>query len=84
MLANVVVGSATTGGLTLTATQQTCVRAAITGLSPADQSTLLAGLAVPTALGDIQTALLGRITEGVLQRCGVSVPGVESDTTVTT
>ena len=81
-LADDVVGGA--GGLT--PAQQTCVRAEVAGLSPADQATLLAGLALaPDVLGDLRTALLGKITQGVLDRCHVSLPDItETDTTPTT
>ena len=54
----------------------------MTRLSDQDQATLLAGLAVPTALSDLQTALLGRVTDGLLNTCRISIPGVsETDTT---
>jgi uncharacterized membrane protein len=69
----------------LTATQRACLRTAVGALSPADQSTLLAGLAVPTALSDLQTALLGRVTDGLLNTCKISISGVtEQGTTPTT
>ena len=80
-LSATIVGGA--GGLT--ATQQACVRTEVAGLGPHDRATLLAGLAVPNVLGDIQTALLGKITQGVLDRCHISLPDItETDTTPTT
>jgi hypothetical protein len=72
------------GAGNLTTSQQACVRGEVGRLDAPDQATLLAGLAVPNALGDIQTALLGKITDGVLQRCHLSLPDItETDTTPT-
>ena len=80
-LADAIVGGAGQG-TALTAAEQTCLRTAVARLSDGDRATLLAGLAVPTALGDIQTALLGRITDGLLNTCRISIAGVnETDTT---
>ena len=80
-LASAIVGGAGQGA-TLTGAEQACLRTAVTRLSHSDQATLLAGLAVPTALSDLQTALLGRITDGLLNTCRISIPGVnETDTT---
>jgi hypothetical protein len=80
-LATAIVGGAGQG-TPLSASEQTCLRGAVTRLSDRDQATLLGGLAVPTALGDVQTALLGRITDGLLNTCRISIPGVnETDTT---
>lgn len=80
-LADAIVGGAGQGA-TLTGDEQACLRAAVARLSHQDQATLLAGLAVPTALGDLQTALLGRITDGLLNTCKISIAGVnETDTT---
>ena len=79
-LADDIVGSAGS----LTASQQACVHTEVAELDAHDQATLLAGLAVPNVLGDIQTALLGKITDGVLQRCHLSLPDItETDTTPT-
>ncbi|HVN52239.1 MAG TPA: hypothetical protein VMT43_12430, partial [Acidimicrobiales bacterium] len=53
-------------------------------LKGSDRATLLAGLAVSNSLGDLQRALLGRITGGVLDRCHVTLPDLtETDTTPT-
>ncbi len=80
-LADAIVGGA--GGLS--SSQQACVRTEVAALDPADRATLLAGLAVPNSLGDLQTALLGKITQGVLDRCHITLPDItETDTTPTT
>jgi hypothetical protein len=80
-LSDAIVGGA--GGLTTA--QQACVQREVAALDKADRATLLAGLAVPNVLGDIQTALLGKITQGVLDRCHISLPDItETDTTPTT
>ncbi len=68
---------------TLSGAEQACLRGAVARLSQADQATLLAGLAVPTALSDIQTALLGRVTDGLLNTCKISIPGVTTQDTAT-
>jgi hypothetical protein len=82
VLATAIVGGASEGGNTLTSAQQSCLRQAVGRLSASDRATLLAGLAVPTALGDIQTALLGKVTDGLLNTCQISIPGVtQQDTT---
>ncbi len=81
-LADAVVGGADQGSTPLTAAQQACVRQAVTALSEDDRATMLAGLAVPTALGDLQTAELGKITNGVLATCHISVGDITTtDTT---
>ena len=68
----------------LTPAQQSCVRAEVGRLKGSDRATLLAGLAVSNSLGDLQRALLGRITGGVLDRCHVTLPDLtETDTTPT-
>jgi hypothetical protein len=82
-LATAVVAGAADGTSGLSATQRSCVRDAVVALSPTDQATMLAGLAVPTVLGDIQTALVGRIAEGVLHRCHVTVSGSVPDVSET-
>ena len=80
-LASAIVGGAGQG-VALTGPEQACLRTAVAGLDHQDQATLLAGLAVPTALSDLQTALLGRVTDGLLNTCKISIPGVnETDTT---
>jgi len=68
-------------GVSLPSTQQTCLRTAVTHLDAADQATLLSGLVVPSSLSDLQTALLGRVTDGLLNRCHVSIPGVTTQDT---
>ena len=61
------------------------MRTEVAALATADRATLLAGLAVPNSLGDLQTALLGKITQGVLDRCHITLPDItETDTTPTT
>jgi hypothetical protein len=85
VLATAIVGGAGQGGSSLPAAQQACLRQAVGRLDATDRSTLLAGLAVPTALGDLQTALMGRITDGLLNTCHISIPGVtQQGTTPTT
>ena len=80
-LASAIVGGAGQGAA-LSGPEQSCLRIAVTRLSHQDQATLLAGLAVPTSLSDLQTALLGRVTDGLLNTCKISIPGVsETDTT---
>ncbi len=45
---------------------------------------MLAGLAVPTALGDIETALLGKITDKILTSCHIpTTPSSLPDVSVT-
>ncbi len=78
-LAGAIVGGASQGD-TLSGPEQACLRSAVARLSHADQATLLAGLAVPTALSDLQTALLGRVTDGLLNTCKISIPGVTDQT----
>jgi len=79
-LATAIVGGANQS-VALTGTQQSCLRMAVARLSDADRATLLADLAVPTALSDLQTALLGRVTDGLLNTCRITLPGVVTDTT---
>jgi hypothetical protein len=81
-LADAIVEGADQGN-TLSTAQQACLRVGVGGLSHVDQATLLAGLAVPTALSDIQTALLGRVTDGLLNTCRISIPGVTTQDTAT-
>ena len=81
-LATAIVNGADQGN-TLTTSEQACLRGAVARLSDADRATLLAGLAVPTALSDIQTALLGRVTDGLLNTCKISIPGVTTQDTAT-
>ena len=58
------------GGLgSLTSTQEACLSQAMAGLSDADRTTLLVGLAVNSALGDAQQAELGQVTNGLLTAC---------------
>ena len=79
-LAGAIVAGADQGN-GLSAADQACLRTAVARLSPGDQATLLAGLAVPTALSDLQTALLGRVTDGLLDTCKISIPGVTTQDT---
>jgi hypothetical protein len=81
-LADAVVGGATEGSTPLTTTQQACLRQAVGQLGDDDRATMLAGLAVPTALGDIQTAELGKITDRLLTDCHISLSDITAtDTT---
>jgi hypothetical protein len=61
-------------GLTsLTTAQEACLNHAMTGLSDGDRSTLLVGLAVNSALGEVQQAELGRVTNGLLETCQLAI-----------
>jgi hypothetical protein len=81
-LADAIVGGASQG-VTLPDSQQSCLRSAVAALDAGDRATLLAGLAVPSALSDLQTALLGKVTDGLLNTCKVSIPGVTTQDTGT-
>jgi hypothetical protein len=79
-LAGAIVGGVGQGG-SLSSAEQNCLRTAVAHLDATDRATLLSHLAVPTALSDLQTALLGRVTDGLLNTCHVSIPGVTTQDT---
>jgi hypothetical protein len=84
-LAAAVVAGAADGSKALSATKQQCVHGQVAALSAGDQATVLAGLTVPNVLDDIQTALVGKIADGVLRHCQIGVPTSEvPDITATT
>lgn len=71
-LSAAIVGGVTEGLGTLTDSQKTCLDGAVTGLADTDRTTLLVGLAVNTALDDVQLAELGKVTNGLLETCHLS------------
>jgi hypothetical protein len=82
-LAAAIVAGATDGTKPLGAVAQACVQHQVESLSSADEATVLAGLAVPNRLDDIQTALVGQIADRILRTCGISVPGSVPDVSET-
>ena len=53
--------------------QRTCLNDSVTSLGDADRVTLLVGLVVPQSLSDIGGAEMGRVTNGILEGCQLSV-----------
>jgi len=72
-LAAAIVGGASEALGTMTAADKTCLDGAVRALDDTDRTTLLVGLVVSTALNDAQTAELGKVTNGLLGSCHVSV-----------
>jgi len=78
-LAAAVTSGAADGFGSITDTQRTCLNDSINGLSTADRVTLLVGFTVPQSLSDAMSTELGRVTNGILDACKLSI-----DTTPTT
>jgi hypothetical protein len=64
--------------------QRTCLNDSVTSLSEADRVTLLVGLVVPQSLSDIGGAEMGRVTNGILEGCQLSVAADGTQTAPTT
>jgi hypothetical protein len=83
-LAAAIVGGASEALGTLTAAQRTCLDGAVQALDDTDRTTLIVGLAVSSALDDLHKAELGKVTNGLLGACQLSVDAGSSATTPTT
>jgi len=68
---------------TLDEQQRTCLDDAVTALSDDDRVTLLVGLVVPRSLGDTWGIELGRVTNGILDACQLSVTDLAGPTVPT-
>ncbi len=71
-LSAAIVGGVGEGLGNLTVMQKGCLDGAVRALDDTDRTTLLVGLAVNTALDDIQRAELGKVTDGLLTTCHLS------------
>jgi uncharacterized membrane protein len=78
-LADAVTSGAADGFGSITDQQRTCLNDSINGLSTDDRVTLLVGFTVPQSLGDAKSTELGRVTNGILDTCHLSI-----DSTATT
>ena len=76
-----IVGGVTEGLGGLTEPQKGCLDGAIRALDDTDRDTLLVGLAVSSALDDVQRAQLGKVTNGLLVTCSLSADAGASVTT---
>jgi hypothetical protein len=78
-LAAAVTSGAADGFGSITDPQRTCLNDSVNGLSTPDRVTLLVGFTVPQSLSDSMSTELGRVTNGILDACKLSI-----DTTPTT
>jgi hypothetical protein len=78
-LAAAVTSGASDGFGSITEQQRTCLTDTINGLSTDDRVTLLVGFTVPQSLSDAKATEMGRVANGILDACNLSI-----DTTPTT
>jgi len=79
-LAAAIVGGASEALANLTAADKTCLDGAVRALDDTDRTTLLVGLVVSTALNEAQTAELGKVTNGLLGGCHISLDATTPST----
>jgi len=72
-LSNAIVTGAAAGFGSITDQQRACLPTAIGALSDDDRVTLLVGLTVPQSLSDAKATELGRVTNGVLDTCHLTL-----------
>ena len=80
-LSTAIVGGVGEGLGNLTVLQKGCLDGAVRALADTDRTTLLVGLAVNTALDDVQRAELGKVTNGLLETCHLSIDAAASPST---
>ena len=83
-LSAAIVGGVGEGLGNLTVLQKGCLDGAVRALDDDDRTTLLVGLAVNSALDDIQRAELGKVTNGLLTTCHLSSDAPTETTTPAT
>ena len=80
-LSTAIVGGVGEGLGNLTVLQKACLDGAVRALDDTDRTTLLVGLAVNSALDDVQRAELGKVTSGLLDTCHLSIDATGSTAT---
>ena len=78
-LAGAVTSGAADGFGSITDGQRSCLNSSINGLSDGDRVILLVGFTVPQSLSDAKATEFGRVVNGILDTCNLSI-----DTTPTT